>query len=132
MVLVGLILGVPAFSHRIDLDGKPILKIVYVPARQPLGSEDLSRLQHLSAGSAYSAKDVADTIDRLFATGAYSDIQVDVEQQPSGLAVKFLTKSAPFVGHVAVAGKVSDPPSRTSIGRRRAIPRWSAVRRRSV
>jgi len=115
MLLAGLVLGMPAFPQRCDLDGKPILKIEYVPARQPLASEDLTRLQRLIADSAYSAKDVADTIDRLFATGAYSDIQVDVDQQPSGLTVKFLTKSASFVGHVGVAGKVSDPPSRNTL-----------------
>ena len=86
--------GVPAFSQIGDLDGKRVLSVVYVPERQPLASEDLARLQQLSAGSTYTAKDVAETIDRLFATGAYSDIQVDVDRQPAGLAVKFLTQSA--------------------------------------
>jgi outer membrane protein assembly factor BamA len=105
----------PAFSQRSEWEGKPVRSLFYVPARQPLAPEDLVRLQELKVGSAYSSKDVADTIDRLFATGAYADIQVDVEQQPAGLAVRFLTKSAPFMGHVAVIGKVSDPPSRTSI-----------------
>lgn len=105
----------PAVAQVSDLDGKPVLNVVYVPARQPLASEDLARLQQLSAGVPYAAKDVAQTIDGLFATGAYSDIQVDVDQQPAGLIVRFLTKSAPFVGHVGVAGKISDPPSRSAL-----------------
>jgi outer membrane protein insertion porin family len=104
-----------AVSRAGDLDGKPVLSVVYEPARQPLAPEDLTRLQRLSPGSPYAAKDVAETIDRLFATGAYSDIQVDVDQQPAGLKVRFLTKSASFVGHVGVAGKISDPPSRSAL-----------------
>jgi outer membrane protein insertion porin family len=98
-----------------ELEGRSVREVVYVPSRQPLVAEDLSALQRLRAGSPYSSKDVAETIDRLFATGAYADIQVDVDPQPDGLTVKFLTKSAPFVGHVGVSGEVSDPPSRSSI-----------------
>jgi outer membrane protein insertion porin family len=98
-----------------SLEGKSVREVVYVPARQPLSAEDLDALQQLKAGSSYSSKDVAETIDHLFATGAYADIQVDVDSQPNGLTVKFLTKSAPFVGHVGVSGDVSDPPSRSSI-----------------
>jgi outer membrane protein insertion porin family len=115
VVAVLLLSAICAFSQRGELEGKPVRSLVYVPARQPLAAEDLVRLQELKVGSAYSSKDVADTIDRLFATGAYADIQVDVEQQPTGLAVRFLTKSAPFMGHVAVTGKLSEPPTRTSI-----------------
>ena len=116
LVVAVLLFGsTPAFSQRGEWEGQPVRSLVYVPAQQPLAPEDLARLQELKVGSAYSSKDVADTIDRLFATGAYADIQVDVAQQPAGLAVRFLTKSAPFMGHVAVKGKVSDPPSRTSI-----------------
>jgi outer membrane protein insertion porin family len=115
-VLVSLLFAiVPAFSQVGDLEGRQISSVVYVPAKQPLASQDLSRLQHVTAGSPYSARDVAETIDRLFATGAYSDIQVDVDPQPTGLVVKFLTKSTPFVGHIGVTGKVSTPPSRTNL-----------------
>lgn len=106
---------VPASSQVSGLDGKPVVSVVYLPAKQPLAPQDLSRLQQVTAGSPYSARDVAESIDRLFATGAYSDIQVDVEQQPTGLVVKFLTKTTPFVGHVGVTGKVSSPPSRTNL-----------------
>ena len=98
-----------------EFEGKSVREVIYVPAQQPLLAEDLAALQRLKAGSPYSSKDVAETIDRLFATGAYADIQVDVEQQSDGLTVKFLTKSAPFVGHVEVSGNVSDPPSRSAI-----------------
>ena len=68
-----------------DFEGKSIREIVYDPAQQPLTAEDLAALQRLRAGTPYSSKDVGETIDRMFATGAYADIQVDVEQQPGGL-----------------------------------------------
>src|SRR5580693_5223577 len=83
LVVAALLFGsIPAFSQRSEWDGKPVRSLVYVPAHQPLAAEDLVRLQELRVGSAYSSKDAADTIDRLFATGAYAEIQVDVEQEP--------------------------------------------------
>ena len=84
-----LLLVAPAFAQNSEprigaLEGKSVREVVYVPAQQPLAAEDLAALQRLRAGSPYSSKDVAETIDRLFATGAYADIQVDVDQQPGG------------------------------------------------
>ena len=63
---------------------------------------------------------MAETIDRLFATGLYSDIQVDVEPQTAGVVVKFITKSAAFVGHVEVIGKVSTSAEPRRAGERRS------------
>jgi len=98
-----------------NLDGQRVANVAYDPPQQPIAAEDLKRLQQVTAGSPYSAKSVAETIDRLFATGAYADIQVDAERGPSGLAVTFRTKAAPFTGHVKVEGKILSPPSRVAI-----------------
>ena len=115
--LLWILIFVPltALAQNTEFEGKTIRQVVYVPIQQPLLVEDLAALQQLKAGLLYSSKAVAESIDRLFATGAYADIQVDAEQQSDGLTVRFLTKSAPFVGHVEVSGDVSDPPSRSSI-----------------
>src|SRR5262249_30825007 len=57
------------------------------------------------------ARDVAETIDRLFASGRYADIQVDVENSGAGVAVRFLTEPERFVGNVSFLDKVGAPPT---------------------
>ncbi len=58
---------------------------------------------------------MAESIDRMFATGRYEDIQVDAEDRGNGVAICFITKNAQFLGHVNVTGKSSDPPSSVQI-----------------
>ena len=72
LCVAGTILAANAAGQVSNFDGKTVLRVAYAPVRQPLASEDLRRLQQLTEGSPYSAKDVAQTIDRLFASGACS------------------------------------------------------------
>ena len=57
-------------------EGKKIVSLRYDPPSQPLSSADLERVQQLAVGSPYSGAAVGETIDRMFQTGAYSDIQI--------------------------------------------------------
>ena len=98
-----------------DLDGKTIAKIAYDPVRQPVSDADLKRVQTLTSGSRYSTKSVGETIDRLFATGAYLDIRVEAQDTPAGIVVTFHTKAASFTGHLAIKGKVAGAPSRAAL-----------------
>ncbi|HXF26080.1 MAG TPA: BamA/TamA family outer membrane protein, partial [Bryobacteraceae bacterium] len=59
--------------------------------------------------------DVGETIDRMFATGRYEDIQVDAEPGANGVVIRFITRDARFVGHISVSGKTSNPPGRGQI-----------------
>ena len=54
-------------------------------------------------------------IERLFATRRYQDIQVDVTQVSTGVAVRFITKNSWFVGHVGVQADFPEPPSPSQI-----------------
>jgi outer membrane protein insertion porin family len=56
-------------------------------------------------------EDVQAAIDKLFSTGEFEDIQVDVEPRDDGVAVRFITKNRTFIGHISVEGKISDPPN---------------------
>jgi len=96
-------------------EGKNVASIRYDPPSQPLSTADLNRVQQLSVGSPYSGAAVGETIDRMFQTGAYSDIRVDAELSGAGVAVTYLTTAKQFVGHVAVKGKVAKPPNESTL-----------------
>jgi len=106
-----LALRFPAPGQTSQFEGKPIVDMSYDPPQQPLAPADLKRVQVLERGAAFKSSDVAEAIDRLFATGRYTDIQVDAEPAGSGVALRFLTKSARFFGHVEADGRISNPPN---------------------
>lgn len=101
----------PAAAQESSFEGKRIVAIRYQPAQQPLDAHDLDRVQILHAGSPLRAEDVASTIERMFATGRYEDIQVDAEPSGAGVLVRFITRDARFVGAVTITGKISNPPN---------------------
>src|ERR1039457_447929 len=105
-VLAGLVYG-----QNEQSEGKPIVAIQYDPADQPLSARDLAAAQTLKIGGALHKADVSAAIDRLFATGAYDDIQVDVQPSGSGVTVRFVTKANFFIGRVATQGRVKSPPN---------------------
>jgi outer membrane protein insertion porin family len=91
--------------------GKRIVAIQFDPARQPVDAADLSRIVSIKAGDAFNPAEVRDSIERLFATGRYADIQVDAQPSADGVTLRFLTKNNWFIGQVSVTGDVSNPPS---------------------
>ena len=103
------------FAQPTRFEGQPIAAIVYDPAVQPLSKTDLDHVQNLQIGAIYHAAAVAESIDHMFATGRYDDIQVDVEESASGLIVRFITKNNRFIGHIETSGKLSAPPNRGQI-----------------
>ena len=92
-------------------EGKPIIEIRYQPADQPLSSEDLKRVAVLRPGTPLRSAEVAEAIDRMFATGRYRDIRVDATERGNGIVVVFETTSERFFGHVETTGKISSPPN---------------------
>lgn len=92
-------------------EGKPIVAIEYQPAAQPLTARDLQSVQSLKVGQPLHKADISTAIDRLFATGRYEDIQVDVQPASNGVTVRFLTKPKTFIGHVGANGKMKPPPN---------------------
>ncbi len=72
-------------------------------------------MQLVQIGQPLNPAQVAATIDRLFASGLFDDIQVDAEPSGSDVALRFITRARRFIGHVGAQGKISDPPSRAVI-----------------
>jgi outer membrane protein insertion porin family len=95
--------------------GNPVVAVTFEPAQQPLDPRDLARMQQVQVGQPLDPDQLGRTIDRLYASGQYEDIQVDAEPSGTGVALRFITRYRRFIGHVGAVGKISDPPNRAVI-----------------
>ena len=93
-------------------EGKTVVNILFEPRDQPLEPVEISQILPLKRDQPLRMSVVRASIERLFATGRYQDIQVDVESFKDGVIVKFITKNSWFIGSVGVSGRVSSPPNR--------------------
>ncbi|MGI8960047.1 MAG: BamA/TamA family outer membrane protein [Bryobacteraceae bacterium] len=91
-------------------EGQRIASVQFEPADQPLTNAQLSRTLPLKSGSIFRERDLRHAIQNLFATGRFSDLAVDATEARDGVALRFITKRAYFVGHVVISG-VKDPPN---------------------
>src|SRR5947209_1721057 len=105
------VLPTAAFAQE-EYSGRKVVSISYSPAKQPIDSRDLQKMQILEVGQPLNPAQVATTIDNLFSSGLYDDIEVTGDPVGDGIAVTFVTRARVFIGHVDVTGKLSDPPSR--------------------
>jgi outer membrane protein assembly complex protein YaeT len=92
-------------------EGKKIVNIQFEPADQPVELAEISRQLPLKNGQPLHQVDVRAAIDWMFATGRYTDIQVDAQPYQDGVLIRFITKNRWFIGQVAVAGDLSSPPN---------------------
>ncbi len=98
-------------SQARQYEGKNIVNIQFDPVQQPLDPGELNDILPLKRGQPLRVADVRTSIERLFATGRYADIQVAAEPYDSGVVIRFLTKNSWFIGNVDVQGRLSDPPN---------------------
>lgn len=92
-------------------EGKQVVSIVFEPAAQPIEIAVIRELLPVKRAGIYRRSDIRASIDRLNATGRYSDIQVHAEPSGEGVALRFVTAGAWFVGRVVVETEIGDPPS---------------------
>ena len=98
-----------------DLASRRIAAVQYIPA-DVLTPEDLKRVEVLQPGSILRTEDIAQAIDRLFATGRFTDIVAEAEPSGAdGVTVRLVTTPASFIGGVSVTGKVKQPPDRGTL-----------------
>ncbi len=96
-------------------DGKPIRNIQFSPADQPLEPDELFEILPLKRGQNLRMEDVRSSIERLFATGRYADIQVAAETYEDGVIIRFVTTNSWFIGSVLVGGNLSNPPNQAQL-----------------
>jgi outer membrane protein insertion porin family len=93
-------------------EGRPVVNIRFEPAEQPLEGSELFEILPLKRDQPLRISVVRASVERLFATGRYRDIQVDAEPYNGGVIVKFITTNSWFIGSVSVSGKVENSPNR--------------------
>ena len=92
-------------------EGQRIVNIVFDPVDQPLEASQLNAILPVKRGENYTADNTRAAIERLYATGRYQDIQVDVSPSPGGLVVRFITKNSWFIGNVSASIDLAEPPN---------------------
>src|ERR1035441_804135 len=90
-------------------DGKEVLTIQFDPVEQPVDPTELHEILPLKIHQPLTMAAVRASIERLFATGRYADIQVDAEPYQNGVIIRFLTKNSWFIGSVSAVGSLSNP-----------------------
>jgi outer membrane protein insertion porin family len=112
-VLLLLALAGPQIAHAQyqKYENQPVKVIQFDPTNQPLEPDELFQILPLKAGQPLRVADVRASIERLFATGRYADIQVDAEAVAGGVLIRFVTMNSWFVGSVAITGNISSPPN---------------------
>jgi len=98
-------------SQRGAFEGQKIVNIAFDPVLQPLEGRELFELLTVKKDGVYRAADVRTSIEKLYATGRYQDIQVDVTPDAGGLLMRFQTKNNWFIGEVSVETDLGEPPS---------------------
>jgi|SRR5271157_782326 len=100
-------------------EGQTVLNIQFEPKIQPLEPTELHDILPLRQDQPLRMADVRSSIERLFATGRYADIQVDAQPyndgKRDGVIVRFITANSWFIGNVTVSGHLSSPPRPTQL-----------------
>ncbi|HEY2011846.1 MAG TPA: POTRA domain-containing protein, partial [Bryobacteraceae bacterium] len=94
-------------------EGLAVRNIQFDPPtpQQPLSADELHDILPLKMAEPLRMATVRASIERLFATGTYADIQVDARPYQDGVAILFITKNSWFVGAVSAQGRISSPPN---------------------
>lgn len=100
----------PLIQEALKYEGKPITAIQFEPADQPLTTEELQKRLPFAGGELFRERALRKAIQNLYATGRFADIAVDAQPDRGGVALRFLTKRAYFIGRVVVLS-VAAPPS---------------------
>ncbi len=97
-----------------EFEGKPIRRIDFDPPSQPMSRDELDRLLPFHIGDPLHTDAVRGALDKLYATGRYSDISIDAQPDGDGAALRIATEFNFFVGKVTIDG-ASDPPNRNQL-----------------
>ena len=93
-------------------EGKPIAEIRFDPVQQPVLRADRERILPFHPGEPLRMADVQAAIKKLYATGEYSNIEVEAQTAAYGITLIFHTTEQWFVGPVDVRGRAGSPPTR--------------------
>ncbi len=101
----------PTIQDALRYEGQTIAQISFAPADQPLTDADLMNRLPFKEGSVFHEQALRGAIQNLYASGRFSDLAVDARETPHGVALRFITERAYFVGRVLVLGVPAPPNS---------------------
>ena len=113
--LLGLTPGALAQTSR--WEGRVVERVEFEPATQPLSRQELLELLPLRVGGVLHASDVRGALQALYETGRFSDVAIDVDDDPGNparAALRIRTTSTYFLAGVGIAG-VGSPPNRSQL-----------------
>jgi outer membrane protein assembly complex protein YaeT len=97
-------------QEALKYEGRTVVSLAFEPDDQPLTKDDLAKRVPLHVGSSFHEADLRTALQNLYASGRYADLAVDASEEGGGVALRFVTQRAYFVGKVAVSG-IKDPPN---------------------
>lgn len=110
--LIAAVLGLAwaggAESNRFQ--GLPVVEISFSPPDQPIPPARLRQLVALREGTPLDPEEVRKSLQQMFSTGRYADIEVDAAPVQGGVKITFITTVNWFIGPLKVLG-VKEPPS---------------------
>jgi len=92
-------------------EGQRIADVTFDPPVQPLDGRELLEILPVKRDQIYTAANIRQAIERLYATGRYEDIQVDAGTAAIGVSIRFITKNSWFIGDVSASEDIAEPPN---------------------
>lgn len=95
-------------------DPRRVSDVRFEPRVQPLASETLDELVTVRPGSVLDPSEVRQSIQNLFSTGRYNNIEAEALDDGPDMILLLRTQPATFVGDVEVTG-VEEPPNQNEL-----------------
>ncbi|HEY2842837.1 MAG TPA: outer membrane protein assembly factor BamA [Bryobacteraceae bacterium] len=117
-LVAGLIFAlVPASGQNISAarwEGQTVSRVEFDPPQQPLPLDQLTGLIPLKAGDPLRMPQIRDAIQKLYATGRFSDVSIDASADGPGVALRISTELNYFISGVNISGE-NEPPNRNQL-----------------
>jgi outer membrane protein assembly complex protein YaeT len=97
-------------QEALKYEGRTIVSLEFDPEEQPLSKADLTKRVPLHVGSPFHQTDLRTALQNLYSSGRYADLAVDAHDEGSGVALRFVTQRAYFIGRIEVLG-LKQPPN---------------------
>ena len=110
MPLFGQQANTSLLKEALKYEGRKLVSLEFEPEDQPLPKTDLQARVPLHVGSPFHERDLRTALQNLYSSGRYADLAVDARDDGAGVALRFVTQRAYFVGRIEVLG-VKQPPN---------------------
>jgi outer membrane protein assembly complex protein YaeT len=101
-------------QEALKYEGRTIEKLEFEPEDQPLTKEELQKRVPFHAGSIFHERELRTALQSLYASGRYADLAVDASDEGTGIALRFVTERAYFVGRIEIVG-AKQPPNESQL-----------------